>query len=124
MPMGMAIDKLAAVLTHEVVGGIGDDDPGLIRLSEPGALVEEARTSAGLTDEEAAYLHDIPPVLQEGMRAAIVQAVKADKAVHVQYSPAYDFSVKIWDYGDSVSIHVTGPYPPDYPRKGWPHAAS
>ncbi|HUW02788.1 MAG TPA: hypothetical protein VMW08_10590 [Acidimicrobiales bacterium] len=113
------IDKLAKVLEYDVVSAIAADDDGILRLSNPGSLVDEAKASAGLTDDEAAYLADIPPVLLESMRAAIVEAVKANQAIHVQYSPAYDFSVRIWDYGQAVSIHVTGPYPPDYSRNSW-----
>ncbi len=124
MPMALVIDKLAEILKCDVVTGVGDDDEGLLRLSEPGSLIDEAKAGAGLTDDEAAYLHDMPPALLEGMRAAIVEAIKTDKAIHLQYSPAYDFQVRLWDYGDAVSIHVSGPYPPNHQRPGWPSASS
>jgi hypothetical protein len=124
MPIALTIDKLAQVLNTEVVAGLAADDESVARLSEPGSLIDVAAESAGLADDERAYLEDIPPTLVEGMRATIVAAIGAGKAVHLQFSPGYDFEARMWDYGGAVSIHISGPYPPDYPRQGFPPAAT
>ena len=51
-------------------------------------------------------------------------AASAGKAIHLQYSPGYDFSVQLWDYGTALSVHISGPYPPDFPRNSYGPAAS
>ena len=50
----------------------------------------------------ASYLEAHPADLcRKASEAALAQALDAkDKAIHLQYSPGYDFSVQIWDYGD------------------------
>jgi hypothetical protein len=120
MPYALAMDKMIRVLSSEAVNQIRSETPEVIdQLRERGSLVDAAKQLAGLTDDEASYLEAIPTALMEGMRAAITEALDSGKAVHLQYSPAYDFSVQLWDYGDAVSIHVSGPYPPDYPRDSY-----
>ena len=81
-----------------------------------GSLVDLAKSRAGLDDDEAGYIASIPATLQEGIRATIAQAVDAGKAVHIMYSPAYEFGVQMWDYGQAVSIHLSGPYPDGFER--------
>ncbi len=119
MPIALTIDALAKILNAEVVAEIAAGDDALTKLSQPGSLVDVADESAELGPELRAYLDTIPPTLLESMRAAIVVAIGANKAVHIQYSPAYDFNVQLWDYGSGLSIHVSGPYPPDDPRKAY-----
>jgi hypothetical protein len=117
MPYALAMDKIIPVLSGEGVRHIRDETPEVLeRLHTRGALVDVAKEYAGLTADEASYIEAIPSTLVEGIRGAIAEAVESGKAVHLQYSPAYDFSVQIWDYGQAVSIHISGPYPPDYPR--------
>ena len=61
-------------------------------------LVELAGNVAGLDGNDLAYLEAVPPALREGIRAAIASAIRADKAVHVGFSPGYDFEVRLNDY--------------------------
>lgn len=87
-------------------------DPGdtLDRLSVPGGLVDVAQAVLGLDNAQIEYLQSVPSVLQEAIRGAIAEALNQGKAVHLQYSPGYDFQVRLWDYGEAVSVHLSGPY--------------
>jgi hypothetical protein len=119
MPMALAMDKLMANLTSESVRGMVEQNhPVVAQLGEHDSLVDAAKT-LGLEDYEAAYVAAIPISLREGIRAAIVEAASAGKAIHLQYSPGYDFSVQMWDYGEGLSVHLSGPYPPTFPRDGY-----
>jgi hypothetical protein len=105
--------KLQDALTRDAIGALRRDAPHMIeQLKVPGNLVEVARSVLDLDSEDIAYLEAIPPAVREGMRAAISSAIEADKAVHVGFSPGYDFEVRVWDYEQGVSVHVSGPYPP------------
>ena len=114
MPYALTVEKIAQLLTRDAVAGIAADAEGITALAERGSLVDVAAEAAGLDADERAYLDSVPPVLLEAMRAAIVEAVGAGKAVHLQYSPAYEYSVQVWDFGQAVSIHLSGPYPAGY----------
>ncbi len=57
--------------------------------------------------------------LVQGVRAAVAEAASQGKSIHFQYSPGYDFSVQMWDYGAALSVHVSGPYPPNYARDSY-----
>jgi hypothetical protein len=125
MPYAAAMDKLTTVLTTESIQAmLAQDENPLAELQKRGSLVDVARDLGGLEDHEAAYIESIPQALREAMRAAIVDAASAGKAVHLQFSPAYDFSVQLWDYGTALSVHLSGPYPPDFPRNGYEPARS
>lgn len=117
MPYALIVDKLSQLLTKESIPSI---DPALVdELRVPGSLVTIATTHGDLASHEQGYFEAIPAPLIEAMRAAIVAAIDAGQAVHLQYSPGYDFEVRLWDYGDAISIHLSGPYPPDFPREGF-----
>jgi hypothetical protein len=114
MPSALTVDKLAAALTVEEAAGFNQEI--LADLKHEGALVDVVRTNLELDDDQVAYLESIPPALREGMRAIVAQALTDGKAVHVQFSPAYEFSVQAWDYGPAVSVHLSGPYSEAFPR--------
>jgi hypothetical protein len=85
-------------------------------LGVPGSLVRVAKNILGLSSTETRYLEAIPPALREAIRAAIYDAVNADKSVQISYFPAYDFEVRFADYGQALSIQVSGPYEAASPR--------
>lgn len=120
MPSALMMYKLQGVLTPESIREIRQNQPALIdRLNEPESLVDLAGSVADLDDADRAYLEAVPPALREGIRAAIASAIKDDKAVHIAYSPGYDFEVRLNDYVQGVSVHLSGPYPPTFPRDGY-----
>jgi hypothetical protein len=117
MPSALMMYKLQGVLTPESIREIRQNQPALIdRLNEPESLVDLAGSVADLDDADRAYLEAVPPALREGIRAAIASAIKDEKAVHIAYSPGYDFEVRLNDYVQGVSVHLSGPYPPTFPR--------
>ena len=125
MPYGAMIDLLARQLTAEALTELVERRPEVAaRMGEAGSLVDVAVDILNLEDHQRAYLEAIPSVLREAIRAAIVEAVAGEKGVQVQYSPAYDFAVRVWDYGDAVGIHVSGPYPPEFPKDGFQRPGS
>ena len=101
-----------AMLTREAVAGLRGDEGLRERFAQPGSLVDIAVELLGWGDAEVEYLRSVPEVLQEAMRGVLVASIDAGKPVTLQYSPAYDFEVRVWDYGDGVSLHLAGPYPP------------
>jgi hypothetical protein len=108
------VEKLAAVLSTEIAA---DPDAEILgRLQEPGSLIDIAIETAGLEGDEVTFLQGMPNTLLEGVRAIVVQALGTNKAVHVQFSPAYEFGLHVWDYGQGVSVHLSGPYPDGFDR--------
>lgn len=117
MPYALIADKLSPLLTKQSIVGM---DPALVaQLREPGSLIDIAVSHGDLAPHEQGYLEAIPAPLVEAMRAAIVVAIDAGQAVHLQYSPGYDFDVRLWDHGGAIGVHLSGPYPPDFPRQGF-----
>jgi hypothetical protein len=112
--------KLHPHLTAEAIQERIAGDPAVLdQLRDHDSLVRLATDVGGLDEDEASYLYDIPPSLRQGIGAAMAQAASEGKAVHILYSPAYDFSVQIWDHVTGLSVHVSGPYPPNYARASY-----
>jgi hypothetical protein len=117
MPSALMMFKLQGALTPEAIATLRRDAPDVLeQLKVPGNLVEVAGNVLDLDSNDIAYLEAIPPALREGLRAAISAAIEAEKPVHVGFSPGYDFEVRIWDYEQGVSVHLSGPYPPTIPH--------
>lgn len=116
MPNHLTIAAINAAMSLEAVRGLQGSPELLEQLTTRGAFVDVARTMLDLGDAQIEYLQAIPTALQEAIRSAVAEAVTAGKAVQFQYSPAYDFEVRLWDFGEAVSVHVSGPYPTDVPR--------
>lgn len=116
MPNNVAVDAMNAALSTESVRAVAADAGLVEQLQRSGSFLEVAQSLLGLDDAGLEYLRAIPTVLQESIRAAVAAAVAEGKPVQVQYSPAYDFEVRLWDYGAAVSLHISGPYPPEFAR--------
>jgi hypothetical protein len=113
MPGNFDVEKANTQLSAEA---IGQDPSAFDRLREPGTLVPFAQEFLGLSDDTARYLADFSPRLLEGTRAAVIAAVDAGRSVHVNYVPAYDFEVRLFEYGNATVVSLQGPYPgQDYP---------
>jgi hypothetical protein len=120
MPYALLMDKLTPALTAEAIQILKTQSPEIVaELGQPGTLVDVAAGVVSLEQHEIDYLQAVPTALREAVRATIASAIEDDKAVNVQYSPAYDFEVRVWDYGGAVSVHLSGPYPPSFPRAGF-----
>jgi hypothetical protein len=125
MPMAAMMVKLQGALTPEAIDDVRQNNPALIQeLNRPGTLVDVAGSVVDLAQQERQYLEAIPPVLREGIRATIAEAINAGKTVHVGYSPGYDFEVRLNDYVEGINVQVSGPYPPTFPRDGYASPAS
>jgi hypothetical protein len=123
MPFAASIHKLAPVLTDDAISAMKENNPEVLEsLRTPGSLIQVADDAVGFAAHERAWLEAIPPVLREGIRAMIVQAMDDGKAVHLQYSPGYDFEIRAWDFGEAVGVHISGPYGPTFARDEFPGA--
>ena len=120
MPYAASMMKLNQHLTAEAIQDRLARDPEVLdRLRDHDSLVDLATEVGELTEDEAGYISDIPPALRQGIGAAMAQAASEGKAVHVSYMPGYDFIVQLADHVTGLSVHLIGPYPPDYPRNSF-----
>jgi hypothetical protein len=120
MPSALMMSSIQAALTPEAIDRVRREQPELIdQLNTPGTLDDLAGTVADLNDRDRAYLRAVPPALREGIRAAIASAIEENKAIHVAYTPGYDFEVRLNDHVEGISVHLTGPYTPPFPRDGY-----
>jgi hypothetical protein len=111
MPGNVAVQAANLTMTKEGVQTLKQEFPEVIeRLGERGTLVEVASSHLGLTTEDANYLDAFPSGVKEAMRAAVVDAIDNDLAIQFQFKPAYDFAVEIWEFGDAMGVHLSGPY--------------
>jgi hypothetical protein len=113
MPLAAVAFKLGPVLTPENLAELGADAEFMSRLATEGSLIDLAHDFAGVTDDERVYLDSMPYALREAVRVTIRAAIQEGKGVQVQFSPAYDFGLRIWDYGQAISVHLEGPYTED-----------
>jgi hypothetical protein len=116
------MSKIQGALTPEAIAELRQNQALIDQLNRPGTLVDLARSVAGLEGADLEYFEAIPPALHEGIRAAIASAIDDNKAIHVSYSPGYDFEVRLNDNVEGISVHLSGPYPPTYPRDGYERA--
>ena len=115
MPYAKIVDKLASLITKDAV--MSFDENVLESLRVPDSLLQLAEVHGDLTGAELDYLSAVPPALLEGVRAAMVVAIEAQQAVHLHFTPGYDFQVRLSDYGEALSIHLIGPYSAPFPRQ-------
>jgi hypothetical protein len=124
MPSASSMRKVVNLLRPERLEELYNQNPDLLeRLGRPGELLPMAKEFGDLTPVEAEYLEAIPSPLLEGIRAAVVDTINSGREVHVSYAPGYDFNVSIHDTVESVGVHLTGPYPPHFPRQGYEPAS-
>jgi hypothetical protein len=124
MPMALVMRKVIDLLRRERIEGLLNEHADLAeRFGTPGELLPIAQELGDLTQVEMDYLEAIPSPLLEGVRAAIVDTISSGRDVYVSYAPGYDFSVSLHDSVESVSVHLTGPYPPNFPRQGYEPAS-
>ncbi len=113
MPLAAVAYKLAPVLTPEILGQLSANPDFMERLATEGSLIDLAAEFAGIIGDERAYLELMPVAINEAVRVTIRTAIQQGKGVQVQFSPAYDFGLRIWDYGQAISVHLEGPYTKD-----------
>jgi hypothetical protein len=113
MPHAVTVRKLAPALHAEATKTHMTANPDHLESLRNGApLADVAHAAVGLTDDEREYFESMPRAVAEAIRGALLAAITDEKDVHIQFSPAYDFEVRVWDFGDAVGVHVGGPYTP------------
>jgi hypothetical protein len=120
MPYAALIRKLAPILTAEALQALKTESPEIVaQLGQPGTLVAVADNVVGLQEYEKDYLRAVPTALREALRATVASAIEDEKEIQVQYSPGYEFEVRVWDSGQAIGVHLSGPYPPAFPSAGF-----
>ena len=107
-------EKIAPAVSSTAVGNFNSET--LDSLRTPGSLIAVIEREADLDEKEKVFLRAIPNTILEGIRALVVQAISTNKAVHLSYSPAYEFGLHVWDHGEAVAVHLEGPYTEGYER--------
>jgi hypothetical protein len=115
MPHALTLRKLVPVLFAEVIKVLMSERPDLLEMLREGAPLEDVADAAvGLEGVEREYFEAMPRAVKESIRGALLAAIADEKDVNIQFSPAYDFEVRVWDFGEAVGIHLGGPYAPGY----------
>jgi hypothetical protein len=116
MPGAAMVQSANSMLSTSSAAKLLRDYPNEVaELAKPGSLVGVATRVLKLSAQDKQYIQAIPDPLKEALRAAIVDGVLREKSVQLSYVPAYDFEVRISDYGGAVTIQVRGPYAPASP---------
>ena len=123
MPNAILMSKLQDALNparlRELLAADESLRPALVeQLGRRGALVDVLHDLVGLEDDERAYLESVPLAVREAMSGAARLAIHEHKDLFFHYSPGYDFEARVMDYGQAVTIHLLGPYPP-HPRQAY-----
>jgi hypothetical protein len=122
--VAQANDVLSAASTVKLVREYPE---AFAKLAEPGSLVDVAREVLKVDRSGLDYLSAMPTAIQEAVRAAICDALtersgKPVKPVQVSYVPNYEFGVQVVDYGEALTIQISGPYSGVSPRDGSTYA--
>jgi hypothetical protein len=114
MPNQVMVQNANEQLAAQSAARIVEEYPEEVEaLGQRGTLIRVAEKVLQLGREDLRYLEAMPSALREAIRATIYDGLAEGKSIQLQYSPAYDFSVQVWDYGEAVSVHVSGPYETD-----------
>lgn len=86
-----------------------------------GRTLAQLATDYGIAISEAeqAHLNNWPPTLQEVIRVTIESALASRPQLPIgfSWSPAYDYSVKVWEAHSTatsaaaITLHLESPYP-------------
>src|SRR5262245_566102 len=113
MPAASTLRKLARGLWIQHLKDIIAANPDLLTQLQAGAdIVDLAESAVELTGDERKYLDAMPEVIKEAIRGTVITSVTQEKDVHVQFSPGYDFELRVWDHGEAIGLHLSGPYEP------------
>jgi hypothetical protein len=111
MPNQVMVQKSNDQLAARSAARILEEYPEEVEaLGERGNLIRVARTVLELEGKDIGYLEAMPSALQEALRASIFDALANGKSAQMIFVPAYEFGVKVWDYGEAISIQIEGPY--------------
>lgn len=114
MPSNAMVAKSNKQLAAQSAPRILEEYPEEVEaLGNRGTLIRVARKVLELDEKDLEYLEAMPTALHEALRASIFDALTNGKSAQMIFVPAYDFGVKVWDYGEAISIQVEGPYEAD-----------
>lgn len=69
-----------------------------------------------LDDDEVAYLDAFPSSIRESIRAGVLDALRRDVRIFVQWTPGYDYQADFYEAksgetSGGLILHVRSPYP-------------
>ena len=122
MPGYAMVESFNAGLSREAVRGLQAEQSAVLEeLGSRGSLVNVVREHfSDVSDTDLRYLASVPDPLQEAIRAAAFDGIDKGMSIQIQFRPGYDFEVSMWSYGDSLGIHLKGPFTgAPYPRESF-----
>lgn len=123
MPGGYAVREMRKMVHPDTIKNLkanrGLYDAFVGEMSRPGSLFKLATQYLNVSKEDKAYLKDVPPRMQEAMRAIVLDVVQNGGNLDIQFWPGYDFELRVAEYADEVLIHLRGPYSSPYARDSY-----
>lgn len=115
VPGSLEMRQLREILSCEALKALTGDDVLMRTVGERGGLLEAVnRVVPDLSRQEQEWFAAIPARQLEAIRAVVFEVAadpSADLELDVQYEPAYDFGVSIYEFDKTVVVRVKGPYP-------------
>jgi len=113
MPAASTLRKLARGLWIQHPKDIIAANPDLLTQLRAGADIPDlAESAVDLTANERKYLDAMPQVIKEAIRGTVITSVTLEEDVHVQFSPGHDVELRVWDHGEAIGWHLSGPDEP------------
>jgi len=122
MPRIRGMHDLRGATSPEALKALMEDAELRAQIGRPGGLFEIiTKVLPDLDAEEVGWLGAIPAAQVEAIRAVIESVATSDGLeLEIQYEPAYDFSLNVYEYDKCVVIWVNGPFPGQaFPREAF-----
>jgi hypothetical protein len=113
MPGSTSFFEMREILKLESLQAMLGDEGLVEGIKTPHGLLDVVdRVLPDLPGVEREWLGQIPRHLREAVRAVIASVALDDDEAHLdlQYEPAYDFSVKVYQFDKAVVVRVSGPH--------------
>lgn len=112
MPRGLEFQRLRELVGRDSLDVLAADEGMLRRIQTRGELLNIIdEFLPDLSADERAWLGGIPASQQEALRAVIEDVTLTPGTdLELQFQPAYDYAVQVYDYDKTVVVRVNGPY--------------
>jgi hypothetical protein len=112
MPGTLEFKRLRELIEREALNTLVGDEGMLRRIGTRGALLNIVdEFLPDLDAGERAWLEGMPKSQQEAIRAIIEDVgLSGDLELEIQFQPAYDYSIQVYDYDKTVVVRAHGPY--------------
>ena len=120
MPRTLEMKQVRALTSLESLKGLAAVDDLRGMLGRPGGLMDLVdQVLPTLSADERAWFGGIPSSQQEAIRAVVDHVLSTNDGItnddlktelEIEFTPAYDYGVNIFEFDRTVVIRVSGPY--------------